>query len=169
MQKVALSVSVGFVVALSVAACGDKKDASPQPATPTGAQQPQPGQPGYQPQPGQPGYGQPGQPGYGQPGQPGYGQPGQPQPGYGQPGYGQPGQPQPGYPQPGMAPAQLAVPGPMALPCSSDAQCMTHKCNMQYQKCAFPCETDNDCVQGSYCFKGIPTGATCLPKAPGQQ
>jgi hypothetical protein len=69
--------------------------------------------------------------------------------------------------QPAQAP--LATPGPMALPCQSDAQCMTHKCNMQFQKCAFPCETDNDCVQGSYCFKGVPTGATCLPKAPGQQ
>ena len=186
MHKVALTITVGFGAAFIVAACGGNKDAT-TPTAPAGSTQLQPGQPGYgQPQPGQPGYGQaqPGQPGYGQP-QPGYGQPqpgygqpqpgqpgyGQPQPGYGQPqpGYGQPqpgyGQPQPGYGQPT---AQLSVPGPMALPCTSDAQCVTHKCNVQYSKCAFPCETDNDCNAGSYCFKGVPTGATCLPKAPGQ-
>ena len=164
MHKVALSISVGFGVGLLVAACGGSNSSTAQPTTAASAQ-PQPGQPGYV-QPGQPGYAQPGQPGYGQPTQPGYNT--QPQPGYPQ----QPGAypQQPGaYPQPGMAPAaQLAVPGPMALPCTSDAQCVTHKCNTQYGKCAFPCETDNDCVQGSYCFKGLPTGATCLPKAPGQ-
>ncbi len=174
MHKVALTITVGFGAAFIVAACGGK-DATPQPATPAGSASLQAGQPGYgqQPQPGQPGYGQQPQPGYGQQPQPGYGQ--QPQPGYGQqpqPGYGQ--QPQPGYgqqPQPGYGQqpaAQLAVPGPMALPCTSDAQCVTHKCNVQYSKCAFPCETDNDCNTGSYCFKGVPTGATCLPKAPGQ-
>ena len=85
-----------------------------------------------------------------------------------QPGYppGQPGYPPPG--QPGVAPAggQMAVPGPQALPCSSDAQCMTHKCNVQYGKCAFPCETDMDCIQGSSCLKG-PLGAACIPKVPG--
>ena len=131
---------VGLVATLTVfAAC--KKD-DPPPATQANAAQP--GQPGYyQPQPGQPGY--------------------QPQPGYppqpGQPGY----PPQPGQPQAG----QLAVPGPAALPCQNDSMCMTHKCNTQYQKCAFPCETDNDCIQGAYCFKG-PVPA-CVPKAPGQQ
>ena len=73
--------------------------------------------------------------------------------------------PQPATP---AAPAggQLAVPGPAALPCSNDSMCMTHKCNTQYSKCAFPCETDFDCIQGAYCFKG-PVPA-CLPKAPGQ-
>jgi hypothetical protein len=76
----------------------------------------------------------------------------------------------PQTPQPAVtaAPAggQLAVPGPAALPCSNDSMCMTHKCNTQYGKCAFPCETDFDCIQGAYCFKG-PVPA-CLPKAPGQ-
>jgi len=69
---------------------------------------------------------------------------------------------------PGAPPAAggMAVPGPMATPCQNDSPCMTHKCNVQYGKCAFPCETDNDCVQGAYCFKG--PIATCLPKAPGQ-
>jgi len=151
------AVVVGAVVVVSVAACG-KKDETP-PANQPGQYQPQPGQPGYG-QPGQPGYGQPGQPGYGQPGQPGYGQP---QPGYGQPqpGY---GQPQPGAPAGG----QMAVPGPAALPCSSDAQCMTHRCNTQYGKCAFPCQSDADCIQGSTCFVGGGAMAACIPKPPGQ-
>ena len=89
------------------------------------------------------------------------------QPPPGQPGYPPPGG-QPGYPPPGGQPAggQLAVPGPMAFPCSSDSQCGTHKCNTQYGKCAFPCETDSDCITGAYCFKSAIS--TCLPKPPGQ-
>lgn len=135
----ALFVGVVSVLVLS-SAC--KKD-DPPPAAPA-ATQPQwgqPGQPGMQPQPGQPGM----QP---QPGQPGM----QPQPG-------QPMQPQPG---------QLSTPGPTALPCQNDSQCMTHRCNTQYGKCAFPCTSDNDCVQGSTCFVGGGALAACLPKPPGQ-
>ena len=89
---------------------------------------------------------QPGhQPGYGQPGQPGYGQPGQP---------GQPG--------------QLSVPGPLALPCTSDSNCITHKCNTQYGKCTYPCQSDNDCIQGSKCFLAAGQLAGCIAGAPGQ-
>ncbi len=108
-----------------------------------------------------PGYGQPGQPGYPPPGQPGYPPPGQP-------GYPPPGQP--GYPPPGQPAAgpTLAVPGPAAIACTSDAVCMAHKCNVQYGKCAFPCETDFDCQNGLGCLKGGPLGAVCLPKMPGQ-
>jgi hypothetical protein len=97
---------------------------------------------------------------------------------WGQPGYGQP--PPPGYgtappstpvatSQPTVAPApgQLATPGPAALPCTNDTMCVTHKCNTQYGKCAFPCESDNDCIQGSYCAKVLVP--SCWPKAPGQQ
>lgn len=100
----------------------------------------------------QPGYPQPGQPGYPQPGQPGYPQqPGQP---------GQPGQPVPG---------QMAVPGPTAMACQNDGQCLTHKCNLQYQKCAFPCVTDADCIQGTTCLTALGAMAACMPKAPGAQ
>jgi hypothetical protein len=76
-------------------------------------------------------------------------------------------QPMPGA---GAAPAAggaMAVPGPAALPCTNDAMCMTHRCNTQYGKCAFPCESDSDCIQGAFCFKSAIS--TCLPKAPGQQ
>jgi len=90
-----------------------------------------------------------------------------------QPGaYPPPGQ-QPGaYPppgQPGQQPAggQLAVPGPMAFPCSSDSQCGTHKCNTQYGKCAHPCASDFDCIQGSSCVGAGQPLATCIPKPPG--
>lgn len=97
-----------------------------------------------------------------------YGQPGYPQ--GAQTGYPQQGA-QPGAPQQGMQPAAggaLSVPGPTALPCQNDSQCMTHKCNTQYGKCAFPCTSDNDCIQGSTCFVGGGALAACLPKPPGQ-
>ena len=101
---------------------------------------------------------------YGQPGQPGY--PAQP----GQPGYtAQPGQP--GYPAQPTAPAagQMATPGPTALACQNDSQCMTHHCNLQYQKCAFPCQSDADCIQGTTCFVALGPAAACVPKPPGAQ
>ncbi|WP_437734101.1 hypothetical protein [Sorangium sp. So ce1335] len=106
------------------------------------------------------------QPGYQQPGQyppPGYQQPGYQQPGqYQQPGYQQPGQyQQPGYQQP--APAQTptvatATPGPLALPCTDDTPCGTHRCNTSAGKCAFPCAGNNDCKAGFSCM-----GSVCLP------
>lgn len=101
--------------------------------------------------------------------QPVYGPPGQPPPG--QPGYpAQPGasaQPQPGHPAP--VPGQMAVPGPNALACQNDSQCMTHRCNTQYQKCAFPCQSDADCIQGTTCFVAGGPVAWCMPKPPGSQ
>jgi hypothetical protein len=63
------------------------------------------------------------------------------------------------------APGAMAVPGPAALPCSNDSMCMTHRCNLQYGKCSFPCESDGDCIRGAYCFKSVIS--TCLPKPPG--
>ncbi len=88
----------------------------------------------------------------------------QPPPGYVQP------QPQP-QPQPSatVAPGQMATPGPTALACQNDSQCMTHRCNLQYQKCAFPCLSDADCIQGTTCFVAGGPAAACLPKPPGAQ
>lgn len=136
------------VVAFSVVATACKKDDVP-PNVPPGAN----AQAGY-PQQGYPQQ----QPGY-PPQQPGYPQQ-QPQPGY-------PQQPQPGYPQAPAAGPTMAVPGPQAIACTSDAPCMSHKCNLQYGKCAFPCDTDFDCQPSFGCVKG-PLGAACLPKMPGQ-
>ncbi len=87
-------------------------------------------------------------------------------PGYQQPGYQQPGyQPTPTAP-PG-ANGAMATPGPTALACQNDSQCMTHRCNMQFQKCAFPCISDNDCIQGTMCFTAGGPAAICMPKPPG--
>lgn len=143
MARISLAaLGVVSVVAL-VVAC--KKD-EPPPVAPAPSAQP---------------YGQP-PPGYAQPGQPGY----QPQP---QPGYPPQPQPQPGQPGTAPAPGQMAVPGPTALACQNDSQCMTHRCNLQYQKCAFPCQSDADCIQGATCFVAGGPAAACLPKPPGAQ
>jgi len=65
--------------------------------------------------------------------------------------------------QPAAAPAApaggLAQPSPMALPCTSDAACLTHRCNTQFGKCAWPCQSDNDCNPGNQCMAGA-----CVPK-----
>ena len=53
----------------------------------------------------------------------------------------------------------LSQPGPLALPCQGDAQCLTHHCNIAAGKCAWPCQTDNDCMPGNRCI-----APTCLPK-----
>jgi hypothetical protein len=66
---------------------------------------------------------------------------------------------QPGPPQGG----QMATPGPLALPCQNDGACGTHKCNTQFQKCAFPCQTAVDCGTGNNCMMGI-----CAPGMPQQ-
>jgi hypothetical protein len=137
---------ISLVVAGVLGAC--KKD-QPDPNTAQQGQYPQ----GQQPPPGQYPQQQQGQ------------YPQQPPPGQ------YPQQPPPGqYPQqppPGTAPApHMATPGPMALACQNDGPCVTFKCNLQFGKCASPCETDFDCVAGNYCAKGpIPT---CLPKFGGQ-
>jgi hypothetical protein len=127
-----------FVLALG--AC--KKD-EPPPQNPGGFQQ---GQPGY----GQPGYGQPG---YGQP-QTGYPQQ-QPPPGY------PPGQPTVAPPATTAPPAATAAgmnPNPQGFPCTSDAQCATHRCNVAAGKCSWPCQTAADCAAGMQCLVPI-----CVP------
>ncbi|MEO6418574.1 MAG: hypothetical protein ABIP39_04165 [Polyangiaceae bacterium] len=100
----------------------------------------------------------------------------------GQQGYPQQGYPQQGYPQQGTAPqqgmpqqqgtvpqqgapvsgqpGQLATPGPLALPCSNDSGCGLAHCNTQFGKCAFPCVSPSDCIQGASC--NTMTGF-CLP------
>jgi hypothetical protein len=64
---------------------------------------------------------------------------------------------------PAAAPAALSPPGPLALPCTSDAQCATAHCNTQFGKCVFPCQNDNDCIAPNRCMAGA-----CLPAVPGQ-
>ncbi len=86
-----------------------------------------------------------------------------PQPG--EPGYVPPAAPS-GQAAP-PAPGQMSTPGPTALSCQNDSQCITHKCNTQHHKCAFPCVTDADCIQGTTCFGSGGAAAICVLKAPG--
>ena len=58
--------------------------------------------------------------------------------------------------------AGLAVPGPTALACSTDDDCITHRCNGAYGRCAFPCASDGDCVPGTYCYRSVVSA--CMPK-----
>lgn len=136
------------VVLAGLAACGPKQDASQQqPAmAPTGTAAPY----GYPPQPGA------------YPQQPGA----YPQPTatYQQP----PGTPPPYAPPPAAPTAappatggQMAVPGPVAFQCTNDVPCGTHHCNVQYGKCAFPCQTNSDCITPNACVMGL-----CVPQMP---
>jgi hypothetical protein len=141
MKKLVPLIAVSAIVVV-VAACR-KDDQAPTPTTPTASA-------GYPPQ--------------------GYPQQGYPQQGYpqGQPtGYPQ-GQPT-AYPQPTgqptMQPTATATPMGSAgvLPCQSDAQCGLARCNVQIQKCVFPCQNAAvDCIQGAQCVMGA-----CVPKLPG--
>lgn len=50
------------------------------------------------------------------------------------------------------------------LPCQADATCMTHRCNLAAGKCAWPCQSNDDCQAGNQCMPGI---GTCAPPIPG--
>ncbi|MDP9148417.1 MAG: hypothetical protein M3O36_00530 [Myxococcota bacterium] len=69
-------------------------------------------------------------------------------------------------PQPTAQPApassgQMAVPGPVAFQCQNDVPCGTHHCNLQYGKCAFPCQSAIDCLAPNQCMGGF-----CVPAMP---
>ena len=68
-------------------------------------------------------------------------------------------QPYPTATQPMPTAAPMATPGPLALPCQNDSTCGTFRCNVQFQKCAMPCQTEGDCITGSQCAMGM-----CVPK-----
>ncbi len=58
--------------------------------------------------------------------------------------------------------SKMATPGTGAFQCTSDAQCLLGKCNVQFGRCAYPCKsTENDCKAGNVCT----TSGVCLPKA----
>jgi hypothetical protein len=108
-----------------------------------------------------------------QTGYPGGYPPGQTPPGY-PPATATAGYPPPGYPPPtatapaGMPPSPaptgsgtMAVPGPIAFQCKDDVPCGTHHCNLQYGKCAFPCQSAVDCLAPNQCVAGL-----CVPAPP---
>jgi hypothetical protein len=55
----------------------------------------------------------------------------------------------------------MATPGPLAFTCQNDVPCGTHHCNMQFGKCAFPCQSANDCITPNQCLAGL-----CVPIPP---
>lgn len=54
----------------------------------------------------------------------------------------------------------MATPNAFALPCQNDQSCGFARCNVQFQKCAFPCASAVDCAAGATC--NAVTGL-CLP------
>lgn len=42
-------------------------------------------------------------------------------------------------------------PDPQAFPCTSDATCGLHKCNLVLRTCQWPCGCDSDCQPGAHC------------------
>jgi hypothetical protein len=144
-----------FLLSLFAAACAPKNQAdyNTQPAPATTAA----GYPGYPPGTAPPGYPPP------QAQNPqGYPPPAQTYAPY-------PAAPPPvAQPMPAPAPApaasgQMAVPGPIAFQCQNDVPCGTHHCNMQYGKCAFPCQSVADCLAPNQCIAGL-----CVPIPPQQ-
>ncbi len=151
MRTLSTCIAVASVVVISAAACGPKNQDNTQPnaaATATGY-------PGYPQQQAYP-------PAQGQ--YPPAGQYPQPAPTYGQQYPAPPPTAQP-MPAPTAAPTasggQMAVPGPIAFQCQNDVPCGTHHCNMQYGKCAFPCQSAADCISPNTCIAGL-----CVPAPP---
>jgi hypothetical protein len=75
--------------------------------------------------------------------------------------------PAPAAPAPAAPATGLSQPSPMALACSADANCLTHRCNTAVGKCAWPCVTNNDCNPGNNCMAGACVPA--MPAAPAAQ
>src|SRR5436190_23473260 len=72
-----------------------------------------------------------------------------------------PAAPTPTAPAPAAPATGLSQPSPMAMACTTDANCLTHRCNTAVGKCAWPCVTNNDCNPGNNCMAGA-----CLPAPP---
>jgi hypothetical protein len=151
MRTLSTCISVASLVLICATACGPKSQDNAQPnaaATATGY-------PGY---PQQPGYPQP----QGQ--YPATGQYPAPTATYGQQPYPAPTattQPMPTATAAPPAGGQMAVPGPIAFQCQNDVPCGTHHCNVQYGKCAFPCQSAVDCIAPNQCIAGL-----CVPAPP---
>jgi hypothetical protein len=144
MRKIALGAAILGATTLSFSGACSKNEEQPPPA--------QPGQyPAYQQQ----------QPGY--PAQPQQ-YPQQQQPGYpaAQPTYPQQQQ-QPGYPAAPAPGATTSQPSAVAFPCSTDVQCLSHRCNVQVGKCSWPCQSNDDCQPGFQCV-----APACVPTLPQQ-
>jgi hypothetical protein len=154
MRKLLTWTALTLLFSLS-AACAKKQDDTQPAATPTATAAYPPAAAGYPPPQGTYAQPYPGQ--YPVPTATTYGQyPPAPAPGA-------PAAPAPAPAQVPPTPAttangQMAVPGPIAFQCQNDLPCGTHHCNVQYGKCAFPCQTAADCITPNQCVTGF-----CVP------
>jgi hypothetical protein len=51
-----------------------------------------------------------------------------------------------------------------ALSCTSDHECLTHRCDVEHKRCRFPCRDDGDCQAGSHCEVDAGTLAACFSR-----
>jgi hypothetical protein len=78
-----------------------------------------------------------------------------------------------GAPPPATAPAATGLPpSPLAPACQQlEGTCGFARCNLQAGRCAFPCNSNNDCINGSSCLGAGTPIAVCTPAmggVPGQ-
>src|SRR5689334_19538978 len=141
--------TASVAIICSIGGCS-KNEEQPPPAQPGQyppyQQQPQQYPAGQQPYPAQQQPYPPQQPGY-PPQQPGY-----------------PPQQQPTYPAtPGPSGGTTSPPPGVKFPCQTDAQCLSHRCNVQLGNCSFPCQSNDDCQPGFQCV-----APACVPTLPQQ-
>lgn len=49
-----------------------------------------------------------------------------------------------------------------ALSCTTDRECLTHRCDVEHKRCRFPCRDDGDCQSGTHCEIDAGTLAACF-------
>jgi hypothetical protein len=51
-----------------------------------------------------------------------------------------------------------------ALSCTTDRECLTHRCDVELKRCRFPCRDDGDCQQGLACQADAGHLAACFSR-----
>jgi hypothetical protein len=49
-----------------------------------------------------------------------------------------------------------------ALSCKTDRECLTHRCDVEHERCRFPCRDDGDCQKGTHCAIDAGEYAACF-------
>lgn len=49
-----------------------------------------------------------------------------------------------------------------ALSCTTDRECLTHRCDVEHERCRFPCRDDRDCHPGARCAVDAGDLAACF-------
>lgn len=53
-----------------------------------------------------------------------------------------------------------------ALSCTTDRECLTHRCEVEHKRCRFPCRDDGDCQKGTHCAVDAGELAACFSPPP---